>query len=212
MDVTNAATQRSITIRADNLVHRPDGCLFVEAMFSGLVDLTAPSVNVAARLHPAKAQAFEWIVTGHCRSVAPEGTPTAVIPDVEIHVNGPGGIAVRHFSEFLDRHRELQERGASDDVRATVTLGGFDPGAEPVVREMRDGSLLLIFAFIPPLVSEREPARATRFDLDTFGTEIEKGAGVPVIWDDRELFVIPHPRGDTVERIRQFLVNYWAEG
>src|SRR4030095_16168442 len=210
MHITNAATQQSITIRTDNVVYRADGCLLVEAMFSGLVDLTDPSVNVASRLHPTKAQAFEWIVAGQCRSVAPEGKPTALIPDVEIHVNRPHeGIVVRHFSEFLDRYRELRERGASDDVGATITLGGFDPGAEPVLREMRDGSLLLIFAFLPPLVSENDPTKGTRFDFDTFGTEIEKGAGVPVIWDDREVFVVEHPRRDTVERIRHFLLNYW---
>src|SRR4030095_4808204 len=191
MHITNAATQQSITIRTDNVVYGADGCSLVEAMFSGLVDLTDPSVNVAARLHPTKAQAFEWIVTGQCPSVAREGKPLTVIPDVEIHVNSPhGGIVVRHFSEFLDRHRELRERGASDDVRATITLRGFDPSAEPVLREMRDGSLLLIFAFMPPLVSENDPTMGTRFDFDKFGTEIEKGAGVPVIWDDKEVFVV----------------------
>jgi hypothetical protein len=128
MDLTHRATQRSIPIRVDNVVYRPEGCLLVEAMFSGLVDLGSRSVDLAARLHPAKAEAFEWIVTGQC-SVSSEGSPTAVLLDVQFHVNRPqGGIAVRHFSEFLEGHRRLRDRGESDEVRATTTLSGFEPG------------------------------------------------------------------------------------
>lgn len=212
MDFTHNATRRSIPIRVDNVVYGPDGCLLVEAMFSTLVDLGSPSVDLVARLHPVKAEAFEWIVTGQC-SVASEGQPTVVIPDVQLHVNTPrGGIAVRHFTELLEESRRLRERGESDDVRATMTLAGFEPDAEPVLREMRDGSLLLIFAFIPPRASESQPAKARRFDLDTFGHEVTRGAGVSATWDDKEVFVVQHPRGDTVERIRRFLQNYWSTG
>lgn len=57
---------------------------------------------------------------------------------------------------------------------------------------------------------EDQPANATRFDLDTFGEDVERAAGVPVTWDDKEVFVILRPQGDTVERIRAFLLNYWA--
>ena len=180
----------------------------MKAMFSTLVDLTSPSVDLAARLHPTKAEAFEWIVAGQC-CVASEGKPTAVVPDVELHVNLQGGIAVRHFSEFLEAHRRLRDCGESDGVRATITVAGFEPGAEPVLREMRDGSLLLVFAFIPPRVTEGQLAKAKRFDLNTFGGEVEKAAGVPVTWDDKEVFVVQRPRGDTVARIRVFLQNYW---
>jgi hypothetical protein len=209
MELTHSETQRTIPIRVDNVVYRPEGCLLVEAMFSTLVDLSSPSVDLSARLHPTKAEAFEWIVTGQC-SVASEGKPTPVVPDVQLHVNRPqGGIAVRHFSEFLERHRRLRDCGESEGVRATMTLAGFEPGAEPVLREMRDGSLLLVFAFIPPRVTEGQLAKAKRFDLNTFGGEVEKAAGVPVTWDDKEVFVVQRPRGDTVARIRVFLQNYW---
>jgi hypothetical protein len=212
MNLTHSATQRSIPIRVDNVVYRSEGCLLVEAMFSGLVDLGSPSVDFVARLHPTKAEAFEWIVTGQC-SVASEGSPAAVIPDVQFHVNRPqGGAAVRHFSEFLEGHRRLRDRGESDDVRATTTLTGFEPDAEPVLRHMRDGSLLLVLAFIPPRVSEGQPDKVKRFDLNTFGTELERAAGVPVIWDDKEVFVVQRPRRDTVERIRCFLQDYWIAG
>jgi hypothetical protein len=212
MDLTHDETGRTIPIAVDNVVYRQDGCLLVEAMFSGLVDLTSPSVDLAARLHPTKAEAFEWILTGQC-SVTSEGKPIPVVPDAQLHVNNPrGGIAVRHFSEFLEGHRQLRDRGQSGDVRATITLAGFEPGAEPVLRQMRDGSLLLVFAFIPPRVTEGQPAKARRFDLNTFGAEVERAAGVPVAWDDKEVFVVQRPRSDTIERIRGFLQNYWGTG
>ena len=211
MFLTNGATQQSVPIRVDNVVYQDDGCLLVEAMFSKLIDLTAPSVDMAARLHPTKAQAFESIVTGQC-SVTSEGKQIGVIPDVQLHVNRPqGGIAIRHFSEFLEGCRSLRDRGESDSVKATHTSAGFERVAEPVLREMRDGSLLLIFAFIPPLAIEDNPAKAKRFEMATFGKEIEKAAGGPVIWDDKEIFVVRHPQSDTIERIQQFLLNYWKK-
>jgi hypothetical protein len=164
---------------------------------------------LAARLHPTKAEAFECIVTGQC-SVASEDSPSAVLPDVQFYVNTPqGGTAVRHFSEFLESCRRLRDHEQSDDVLATISLSGFEPDAEPVLREMRNGSLLLIFAFIPPRVCEDQPNKVKRFDLNTFGAEIEKAAGVTVVWDDKEVFVIQRPRSGTVERIRCFLQSYW---
>jgi hypothetical protein len=223
VQITNSATGQEVTIRVDNVVCRADGCLLVEAMFSGIVDLTAPSVNVAARLHPVRATAFEWIVTRQQPSVVPTGHQEGaaaltageainVIPDVEIHVNRPeGGTLVRHFSEFLDQSRQLLEHGADEDVRSTTALGGFDPEAEPIVREMRDGSLLLVFGFLPPLVAETDASKARRFDLDRFGDEIAKALDVPVTQDDREVFVIQKPEEDTVEKVRHFLASYWHD-
>lgn len=210
MDLTLGASGRTVPIRVDSMVYREDGCLLVEAMFSRLIDLTSPSVDLTPRLHPTKTEAFEWIIAGHC-SITCEGKPTNVVPDIQLHVNNPrGGIVVRHFSEFREGHRELRDRGQSSEVRATITLAGFEPGAEPVLCEMRDGSMLLVFAFIPPRVTEGDAAKGKRFDLNTFGADIERAVGVPVAWDDKEVFVIQQPRANTVERIRKFLQSYWG--
>src|SRR5262245_61146794 len=102
MNLTNSATGQSLTIRADNVVAGPDGHWLVEAMFSKLVDLSAPATNPVERLHPTKAIAFEWIVTGQCSSVVasgrqegtaalPAGESLRVVPEVELHVNRPEG-------------------------------------------------------------------------------------------------------------------------
>ena len=61
-------------------------------------------------------------------------------------------------------------------------------------------------------MAEGRPAKARRFNLDTFGAEVERAAGVPVAWDDKEVFVVRRPRGDTAERIGGFLRNYWSRG
>ena len=49
MDFTNCETPRTIPVVVDYVVSQQDGCLLAEAIFSGLVDLTVPSVDLAAR-------------------------------------------------------------------------------------------------------------------------------------------------------------------
>jgi hypothetical protein len=215
MNLTNSATGQTVRFRADNVVYGPDGCLVVEALFSGVVDLSAPSANLAARIHPAKARAFSWIVNQTCVAVATGDAEAGegalrLIPEVELHLNRPsGGIAVRRFSELLPQAEGLIETGACKDVKATLTVPGFDPTAEPVLRELRDGSLWLIFNCLPPLASD-DPARAASFDMDGFGGQLGEAAGVPLLWDDREVFVIQRPRRATAGKLRSFLLNYWG--
>jgi hypothetical protein len=209
MDLINRATQKSISIRVDNVVQHPDGHLLVESMFSGVANLGDPDFDLAARLHPIKATAFEWIIGGQC-SVADQGTLVPVVPDVQFHVSKPeGGITIRHFSEFVSAHRQLAANGKSTTVRATTTLSGFEPDAEPVLREMHDGSLLLIFACMPPRVTEQDPAKASRFDLGAFGQDLERAAGVPLLWDDREIFIAQSPQRQTAKRLSDCIQGYW---
>lgn len=37
-----------------------------------------------------------------------------------------------------------------DEVIRTIPLSGFDPAGEPEIRVMSDGSLLVVFNFMPP--------------------------------------------------------------
>lgn len=224
MEFTDPRTDQSIRIRADNVVVGADGCRLIESMFSSITDLSAPSTNLAVRIHPTKARAFALVVTGQGGTVLPSAlnarpfdtAPDATVPfvpEVELYVNQPGGdLLSRPFSEFLERSNALLDTGTNDEVRSTVTLPGFDPGAEPIVREMSDGSLLLIFAALPPFVVERDPGKGRRFDMDGFGEELGKAVGRKVAWDDREVFVVRKPRADTIDRLRAFLAGYWEKG
>lgn len=90
-------------------------------------------------------------------------------------------------------------------VVKTIAVRGFDPGGEPEIREMSDGTLVLIFNFMPPSYAEDEEVEYADFD-----EQIERAVEVPVRRDDRELFVIPKPRKDTVEKLKSFLEAYRA--
>ena len=84
-----------------------------------------------------------------------------------------------------------------------IALTGFDPEGEPEIRVMADGSLYLVFNFMPPSWAEDDPD-----PFDDFDKQLGKAVGLPVEWEDREFFRIERPAKDTVERIRRFIAAY----
>ncbi|MDY3554413.1 hypothetical protein R5W24_003535 [Gemmata sp. JC717] len=92
-----------------------------------------------------------------------------------------------------------------DEVQQTIKLKGFDPKGEPVIRIMADGSLLIVFNFMPPSFVPEDQGLGLFADFDK---QLERAAGVPVVWDDREVFAVQHPKPDTVERVRKFIEGY----
>src|SRR5262245_12738172 len=91
------------------------------------------------------------------------------------------------------------------DVRQEIPLSGFDPEGEPVIRVMGDGSLYLVFNLMPPSFVPDEDGLGPFADFDK---QLERAAGVPVEWEDREIFLIRQPGPLTIERIRQFVETY----
>ena len=103
------------------------------------------------------------------------------------------------------------EKGAApkmDEVQQTIKFTGFDPKGEPAIRVMGDGSLLVVFNFMPPSWAPEGEGMGAFADFDK---QLERAAGVPVVWDDREVFVIQKPKRDTVERIRKFIESYQSK-
>jgi len=94
-----------------------------------------------------------------------------------------------------------------DDVTRTIRLTGFDPDGEPEIRVMSDGGLLVVFEFMPPsfVPDERRQDESGLGPFKDFDKEMQTAIGTEVVWEDREVFLIPNPKSDTVERIRQFL-------
>lgn len=92
-----------------------------------------------------------------------------------------------------------------DQVKTIIRLSGFDSRGEPEIRVMRDGSMYVVFNFMPPsdFADSGELGPFEHFDR-----QMEKAIGVPVLWDDREFFLIKKPRPDTIDRIRQFVEKY----
>jgi hypothetical protein len=84
-----------------------------------------------------------------------------------------------------------------------IPLAGFDPEGEPEIRLMADGSLYVVFNFMPPSWAEDDPD-----PFDDFDRKFAQAVGVPVDWQDREFFRIERPAADTVRRIRKFLESY----
>jgi hypothetical protein len=97
-----------------------------------------------------------------------------------------------------------------DEIRQTIKLTGFDPEGEPVIRVMADGSLLIVFNFMPPsfVPEEQQTGESGLGPFADFDKQLQRAAGVPVVWDDREVFVVQKPKKDTVERIRKFIESY----
>ena len=85
----------------------------------------------------------------------------------------------------------------------TIAVSGFDPEGEPEIKEMSDGTLMVVFNFMPPSYAEDQEAKYADFEK-----ELERAVGVPVQRDDREVFLIQAPRSDTVEKLKSFLEGY----
>ncbi len=89
------------------------------------------------------------------------------------------------------------------EIVSIVAVPGFDPEGEPEIRQMSDGSLHVVFNFMPPSFAEDDESK-----FADFNKQLEKAIGVPVLWDDREVFVIRKPGQDTIAKISQFLEGY----
>ena len=88
-----------------------------------------------------------------------------------------------------------------------IRLTGFDPEGEPLIRVMGDGSLYVVFEFMPPSDAPDEELEDLGSFRD-FDKKMERAIGVPVIWEDREVFLIQKPKRDTIDRIRNFVEGY----
>ena len=94
------------------------------------------------------------------------------------------------------------DQDTSDDVAQIIELSGFDAEGEPELRLMKNGQLYVVFNFMPPSDCEDEEA------FDSFDEEMSEAIGIPVEWEDREVFLIQSPKADTLERISAFISNF----
>jgi hypothetical protein len=62
-----------------------------------------------------------------------------------------------------------------------------------------------VFNFMPPSFVPEDQDLGPFADFDK---QLERAAGVPVVWDDREVFVIQQPKPATIERVRKFIEGY----
>jgi hypothetical protein len=86
-----------------------------------------------------------------------------------------------------------------------IEVTGFDPDGEPVIQRWSDGSIVILFNAMPPFFAEDG---GTEDEFENFETTIGFVLGVEVLRDDREVFVIQTPRGDTIAKAKAWLENY----
>jgi hypothetical protein len=91
-----------------------------------------------------------------------------------------------------------------DNIEREIPLSGFDEMGEPVIQVMTDRSLHLQFEFMPPSDIDENGMEF----FDDFDQQLSKAIGLPVIWDDRERFIIETPAPDTIDKIRSFIEHY----
>ena len=92
-----------------------------------------------------------------------------------------------------------------NEMKQEIPLSGFDQKGEPFIRIMADGSLYVVFNFMPPSDVVDEDGMG---QFENFDKQLEIALGVPVEWEDRERFLIRQPGLDTIERVRQFIESY----
>ena len=86
-----------------------------------------------------------------------------------------------------------------------IKVTGFDADGEPIIKKWSDGSLWIHFEAMPPFFAEDN---GTESDFGTFELKVQDALGVPVVRDDREVFVIWNPTPDTAEKARSWLENF----
>lgn len=95
------------------------------------------------------------------------------------------------------------------NLTSVKTITGFDDDGEPRIVENIDGTLSIIFNFMPPLNGTDEEVDDSIFE--NFDEVIAKAIDSEVIWEDREHFLIPAPKTDTIQRLIHFLNNFWKD-
>ncbi len=98
------------------------------------------------------------------------------------------------------------------DLVETIPLSGFDPAGEPEIRRFADGTLQVVFSFMPPSFVNDDGGWVDLGRYWKFDEQMARAIGAEVLWEDREYFRIAHPREDTVERLREFVAGYHADG
>lgn len=99
-----------------------------------------------------------------------------------------------------------------DDVIDENILVGDFGGAKPSLTLRKSGRIYLIVE-VPPFYD----GDGNEIDGDEdfpevleFENLISEFTGVPVIREDREVFIIDKPMPDTLAKIKEFIENYWV--
>lgn len=178
------------------------GYKIVESMHSAVFDLAADYGEIAARIHPVKQKLFDAILNGtevkaEVRTAQGELDKVSINRDIELHVNRAGGGVAEVFYAHVTGKLPV-------GVRGQVVVKGFDAGADPVIRQMKDGSFRIVFCSMPPRRHVHGPA----FDVDAFADALLNTVQATVVWDDVDVIHVPSATADEIREIYRFMLAY----
>ena len=191
-------SRNKLQLVCDSIVADPlGGFKIVESLHSGVFDLAGDYGEIAARIHPLKQQLFDAILKGEEVAAQVDGASVVLNRDVELRVNHPR----RALTSVLYAHVAGK---LAVGVRGQLAVRGFDEGAEPVMRQMRDGSYRVVFCTMPP----RSHALGVAFDVDGFGDALLNAVKAEVVWDDQDVIHVPAATESEIRELYQFIAHY----
>ena len=167
------------------------GAVIHEAMFSNVYSLAQNPEEIVLRLHPTKRAAYNSILKGEA-TVSQNGQEIR-ITDVILVLNSANGNVQIKYSDLSEL--------APTKIINTTSITGFDDNGEPLIYEMDDNSIRVVFSSLPP---KSKPA----FDLDEFSKQLVSAIQCGITHDDREIFHIPKPDQNTVNAVKRFIEDY----
>lgn len=197
----------NIQIVCDNIVTDVEGNLkVVESMFSSTFNLTNDHNEILTRIHPVKKKLYDAISSGALTSVSATSAESGKAVNmklnrrIEVHVNKPGGgIFIVDYTDLAEKQPQF--------VAKEIQVKGFDENSDPVIRQMLDGSLRLVFCTMPP----RKNRLGKSFDIEAFGKRLQQNVKAQLEWDDRDVFYIKSAGSNTIREITDFLQCYGGE-
>lgn len=188
--------EQEVTIARNGTVVAADGSLrIIETMFSSVCDLSSDHAELVARLHPLKKRVLDRVL-GAGRPGSAEPAQRVAI---ELHVNMLHGGGVKVIDYATLAHRRF------GNILGDAHGRGFEPGAEPVIRQLADKSFRLLFHAMPP----RRHALGAAFDVDHFSEQLVAQCDADIFHDDRDVFYIARSaRAEDIREIFGFLRDY----
>src|SRR6187549_2777953 len=106
----------------------------------------------------------------------------------------------------------MEDNSQNDDIiDQEIEVGDFG-GAQPSLTLRKSGHVYLIVEMPPFVDGDGKDIDGDDDFPETWEFEnlIAEYTGVPVDREDREIFIIRKPNADTINKVKEFLDNYWA--
>ena len=168
--------------------------IIYEAMYSDIYELSQNPEELLLRLHPNKRESYNAMMDGSAQ-IENAGKKIS-IKDIYLRVNSG-------TKDLNVKYSEIYQTPISQ-IKNTHHVKGFDATGEPIIYEMNDGTLRVVFSQLPPT----NPRGGRKLNLDKLSFEFTFKIGCGITHDDREVFHVPNPNENTVKEIMTYLSEY----